>query len=68
MTQKVESARTCKNCDYWRGPYADGSGVCDHDKLNQDINQLDLDGLGQEIWEAICTGPEFGCIHWEEAS
>lgn len=64
---------TCKTCRWW------GDGPCGSPKLiNQEalLNWASIKGTWQPVagdsWGldfdqvAIVTGPDFGCVHWEE--
>jgi len=57
----------CKDCKFW-GRYRDGS--CDRGDYAQDAPGTEfefdysvLDDSGLDIW--IVTGPNFGCLHFE---
>ena len=54
----------CKTCKYWGRDYRDGSPRwCDHTKVSFGIGLPDSATAGGHI---IYTGPEFGCVHYEE--
>lgn len=54
---------TCKDCRWW---YQSFFNFCEHEKLSKEIA-----GESDRAWcddnlSGIETGPDFGCIHWEE--
>jgi len=66
---------TCKTCKWWKEEeqvYSDHAHmVCDYvDTIHNEgsssfeVYAEALDDSGMEI--ALVTGPDFGCIHWEE--
>lgn len=73
----------CKDCKYWKDgvPRAsgipDGKKLCFHGRVGVGVTPgLRLDALMDTIqignvkatsWDVI-TGPDFGCVHWEDAA
>jgi hypothetical protein len=59
---------TCKTCRWWESPSdeRDHQGKCLHAKVS---NGLDLaDGISDSYGDGkMLTGPDFGCVHHEEA-
>jgi len=68
--------KICKNCKFWEEVNKRGDlyWKCDSDKFVynqfQDFEGLPLDGFVyfdyEEYSAGFKTGPEFGCIHWNE--
>jgi len=61
----------CKNCSHWRGEPATISGRCVCPKFRYEFTKgadPEADGVVVEFDEewGMLTGPEFGCIHYEE--
>ena len=53
----------CKTCTYWGEDYADGAlRCCRHHKLSLNTSADSATAYGDDIY----TGPEFGCVHYEE--
>lgn len=69
-TKRVRSA-TCKNCRFW-GQFSDGvRGNCDSNKWtatawNKEDSVSDGVEYPDEDDRGVTTGPDFGCIHFEE--
>lgn len=57
---------TCKTCKWWEKAKWRQDCKC----TNQKLGTLDDDGIDVEGceggWDYMTTGPDFGCIHWEE--
>lgn len=69
MTEKL-----CKNCRWWdETPYL-GGGECDNKKVidgdyDKDGADVSCDGDHGDYVDyenLFSTGPNFGCVHWEE--
>ncbi len=65
--------KKCKTCKFWGWPEdsKDKYNQCLCDKLTymSDVGEFPpIDGLAtyHEWDDRVFTGPEFGCIHWEE--
>ncbi len=65
--------KCCKTCKFWGFPEEseDKYNQCFCDKLTymSDVGEFPpIDGLAtyHEWDDRVFTGPEFGCIHWEE--
>ena len=64
---------TCKDCKWWDGLPTDSYNDCSHDKIYHycpDYMERLPDALMVYYLEdkggSIQTGPDFGCVHWEE--
>ena len=66
----TNTCKTCKHWDNWNG--TGRAGVCCHLEtggIDDEVclpapNQLLARGMDDDT--LILTGPDFGCIHWEE--
>lgn len=67
----------CKDCKWWAlhssrkpRPYEPGDAFyCKHPLLNTDsveIHDQEVSGACADEGGSILTGPEFGCVHWEQ--
>jgi hypothetical protein len=65
----------CKTCKWWgvnyvapppEFPDTDLYRHCDHEKLSYPPSDGNDGAYDVECYGGIDTGPEFGCIHWEE--
>ncbi len=55
---------TCKDCKWWHPD--DAVGYCGSLKI---VDDQDKEPSGDEFamyMGVFCTGPDFGCIHWEQ--
>lgn len=55
----------CKDCKWWDFTSDSKYRFCDHPKITGAYNGDELDWVSN-VDEGILTGPEFGCVHWEE--
>lgn len=69
MGSEISCCRKCKNCLHWSDLYDHG---CDENgdyevrecEYRYQVNARDLPFLAYDA--VLKTGPEFGCVHWEE--
>ena len=60
---------TCKECRWWKEEPKEPRGLCISDKfvsVNYSADSYPPDTLVYS--DGFDTGPNFGCIHWEELS
>ena len=64
--QGKKTIGTCKECKHWRNTFCCSPKLDDEDEVGPVLD----DGAGAWGYEgdraSIQTGPNFGCIHWEE--
>lgn len=64
--------KVCKNCAFWNMDLEDGSNyrecvIARSIRIMDDSPRNGFRIIGDHEGDAdIVTGPEFGCVHWEE--
>ena len=56
---------TCKDCRWWRSEQSQTMKPCKKE-ITADRYAVDGGWGDNEYKRGIVTGPDFGCIHWEE--
>lgn len=63
----MKTIGTCKDCKWWEKDehWGDNVGICQSPKIADPA--IDAQAFQcTDKYEDILTGPDFGCVHWEE--
>lgn len=63
----MKTIGACKDCKWWEKDehWGDNVGICQSQKIADPA--IDAQAFQcTDKYEDILTGPDFGCVHWEE--